>query len=383
MAQPSIRRVILFLLVSSILLAAPHRSAGQHFKNCLSTTTNATILVPGTVSTHLGADHDTLTAGDELAVFTPDGTCAGVGRWDGANLAIATAGTNPIENEGFEPGEPFQLRIWDASSDTTYYVEPEYEACDETNPLCRDDGRYEPDALYALASFSSASQPPSDEDRPNTECQPVSMAQSKVSVPSGEPGQVTVTFTHPDGVTDIHFTDEHDRPALQNLTVGAPSEAFTSTDNIRWTHTAGADAPSSVTLSLTRSDPGAATAQFQAAARSICASDGDMTHFTPSPTYTFKVLPLTLTASGNAPNPFRHRTTFHFKTSTAAPVTITVYNILGQRIATLVDRELPAGSHAVDWDGRTRYSKALSSGVYLYRIQAGNQTQTGRMTIVR
>lgn len=383
MAQSSIRRVIVFLLASSTLLATPHRSAGQHFKNCLSTTTNATLLVPGTVSTHLGADTDTLTTGDELAVFTPDGTCAGVGHWDGANLAIATAGTNPMESEGLEPGDPFQLRIWDASSDTTYHVEPKYEACDETNPLCRDDGRYEPDALYTLASLSSASQSPSGEDRPDKECQPVSMTQSKVSVPSGEPGHVTVTFTHPDGVTDIHFIDEHDRPALQNLTVDSPSEAFTSTDHVRWTYAAGADAPSSVTLSLTRSDPGAATAQFQAAARSICASDAGMTHFDPSPTYTFEVLPLTLTASGNAPNPFRHRTTFHFETSTAAPVTITVYNILGQRIATLVDRELPAGSHAVDWNGRTRHSKALSSGVYLYRIQAGNRTQTGRMTIVR
>lgn len=210
------------------------------------------------------------------------------------------------------------------------------------------------------------------------------MDQPQVSTSTEEPGQISVTFRHPDGVTDIHFTDEQGRPALKNLTPTSSSEAFTSADNIRWTHTAEADTPSSVTLTLTRLDPGAATAQFQAAARSACVSaTTSMTHFDPSPTYTFKVLPLSLTVAGNAPNPFQHRTTLHFEISIAAPVTITVYNILGQRIATLVDRELPAGSHAIDWDGRTRHGQGLSSGIYLYRIQAGDRTQTGRITMVR
>jgi hypothetical protein len=165
------------------------------------------------------------------------------------------AGINSQETEGYEPGEAFKFRVWDASADATYRPKVAYEACSDYNPICQDDGRYQDDMVYTLSRISA----------------------------SGE-------------------------------------------DDL---------------------------------------------------------LELTLQLKGNAPNPFRQRTTIHFETSTSAQVTLTVYNVLGQKIATLVDRKLSAGPHAIAWDGRARNGAAIRSGVYLYRIQADDRTQTGRMTVVR
>jgi len=90
---------------------------------------------------------------------------------------------------------------------------------------------------------------------------------------------------------------------------------------------------------------------------------------------------------GNFPNPFNPETTISFQLSVfCCPfVQIDVYNIRGQRVRTLLDgsREFGAGSHSVVWDGQDDNGERVSSGVYFYRMQAGDYTETRRMLLMK
>lgn len=81
----------------------------------------------------------------------------------------------------------------------------------------------------------------------------------------------------------------------------------------------------------------------------------------------------------NYPNPVESGTTIEYDLKEASSVTIEVYNTLGQRVATLVDQEKEAGSYTVRFEA----GSDLSSGVYFYRMQAGDFTETKRITVVR
>jgi hypothetical protein len=72
----------------------------------------------------------------------------------------------------------------------------------------------------------------------------------------------------------------------------------------------------------------------------------------------------------NYPNPFNPTTTIQYALPRDARVTLTIYNILGQRIATLQDEVLSIGFHDVVWNGRNDFGTAVASGVYFYRIEA-------------
>ncbi len=80
----------------------------------------------------------------------------------------------------------------------------------------------------------------------------------------------------------------------------------------------------------------------------------------------------------NYPNPFNPSTTFEFALPTAQHVTLTVYNVLGQNVSTLVDENLSAGVHQITWDAAN-----VSSGVYFYRLSANNNTETRKMMLLK
>ena len=84
----------------------------------------------------------------------------------------------------------------------------------------------------------------------------------------------------------------------------------------------------------------------------------------------------------NFPNPFNPTTTIAFSLAHESNVKLVIYNMLGQRIRTLVNGKHAPGSHSVVWNGRDDQGRMVSSGVYFYRLQAGRFIETRRMVLV-
>ena len=84
----------------------------------------------------------------------------------------------------------------------------------------------------------------------------------------------------------------------------------------------------------------------------------------------------------NYPNPFNPGTVIPYELAAAGYVRLEVFNLLGQRVATLVDGELGAGSYAAQWDARDALGQGVAAGVYVYRLMAGGGVATRRMVLV-
>jgi len=85
----------------------------------------------------------------------------------------------------------------------------------------------------------------------------------------------------------------------------------------------------------------------------------------------------------NYPNPFEEATTLRYSLSEKRSVTLEVYNVLGQRVRTLVNEKKEAGLHQVQWEGENRYGKQVSSGVYFVQLRAGAVQKTQKVVLVR
>ena len=82
--------------------------------------------------------------------------------------------------------------------------------------------------------------------------------------------------------------------------------------------------------------------------------------------------------SQNYPNPFNPATEISFRLPVATDVTLEIYNITGQKVATLIDGNLSAGEHRVSWDGRDH-----SSGVYFYRLTTPGFSDSRKMILLK
>ncbi|MCA9732275.1 MAG: lamin tail domain-containing protein [Deferribacteres bacterium] len=94
-------------------------------------------------------------------------------------------------------------------------------------------------------------------------------------------------------------------------------------------------------------------------------------------------LPVDFALMQNYPNPFNPSTTIVYQLPKNAHVFIKVYNIVGREITTLVNSDLQAGTHKVQWNGHMQNGQLAASGVYFYRIQAGEFTQVKKMMFVQ
>ncbi len=88
--------------------------------------------------------------------------------------------------------------------------------------------------------------------------------------------------------------------------------------------------------------------------------------------------PLSFTLEQNYPNPFNPTTTIAYALPAASEVSLTVYDVLGRAVATLVDARQPAGRHEAAFD-----ASPLPSGVYIYRLQAGSFSAARRLVVLR
>jgi hypothetical protein len=94
-------------------------------------------------------------------------------------------------------------------------------------------------------------------------------------------------------------------------------------------------------------------------------------------------LPTTYALDQNYPNPFNPITSIHFAVPKPGHVNLSVYNILGQLVKALVNRELTAGEYTVEWDGADEDSRPVASGIYFYRMTAGPFSECRKMILLK
>ncbi len=95
------------------------------------------------------------------------------------------------------------------------------------------------------------------------------------------------------------------------------------------------------------------------------------------------LLPTEFALSQNYPNPFNPSTRIEFALPRAADVNLTVYNILGEKVKTLVDEHMNAGVHSVVFDGYDDNHNPVASGIYFYRIKAGDFNRSKKMMMLK
>ena len=93
-------------------------------------------------------------------------------------------------------------------------------------------------------------------------------------------------------------------------------------------------------------------------------------------------LPADFALGQNYPNPFNPSTLIPYQLPAAGPVRLEVFNMLGQRLAKLVNGERSAGAHTARWDGTDAAGRAVGAGVYIYRLSSGGMTMSRRMVLI-
>jgi hypothetical protein len=85
----------------------------------------------------------------------------------------------------------------------------------------------------------------------------------------------------------------------------------------------------------------------------------------------------------NYPNPFNSQTTIRFGLPERAEVELAIFNLAGQKVATLAQGPFEAGSYTLSWDGRNEQGQSVASGLYVYRLITGSVTQIKKLTLLR
>jgi hypothetical protein len=95
------------------------------------------------------------------------------------------------------------------------------------------------------------------------------------------------------------------------------------------------------------------------------------------------LVPEKFSLSQNRPNPFNPVTSIEYSIPTRSNVLLEVYNLLGQKVVTLVNGEQEAGTHQAIWDGKDREGNAVSSGIYFYRMKSANFSEVKKMVLMK
>jgi len=85
----------------------------------------------------------------------------------------------------------------------------------------------------------------------------------------------------------------------------------------------------------------------------------------------------------NYPNPFNPETVIGYSLPQASPVTMAIYNLLGQKVRTLFQGTQPAGRHQITWNGRDDAGRKMASGIYIYRLETPQFARVRKMTLVQ
>jgi len=95
-------------------------------------------------------------------------------------------------------------------------------------------------------------------------------------------------------------------------------------------------------------------------------------------------VPIVFELADNYPNPFNPTTAINYSIPDAGRVILDIFNVIGQRVRTLIDKEMLAGRHEVIWNGQDDYQNQLGSGIYFYRLRTeGNMMIVKRMLLIK
>ncbi len=103
----------------------------------------------------------------------------------------------------------------------------------------------------------------------------------------------------------------------------------------------------------------------------------------PTSVVPIELLPQNFSLEQNYPNPFNPTTQIKFNLPKQSEVSLKIYDMLGREVASLVNGEMNAGTHLLTWDGKDNSGNLVASGVYFYRITAGEFVDTKKMVLVR
>ena len=96
-----------------------------------------------------------------------------------------------------------------------------------------------------------------------------------------------------------------------------------------------------------------------------------------------KNLPEKYSLSQNYPNPFNPSTVISYSLPRQSDVTISIINLLGQNVRTIINENQVAGKHELIWDGTDQSGRAVASGIYFYQISSGGFTESKKMIMLK
>jgi hypothetical protein len=96
-----------------------------------------------------------------------------------------------------------------------------------------------------------------------------------------------------------------------------------------------------------------------------------------------KTVPENFTLYQNYPNPFNPVTAIRYQLAVNGKVSLKVFNLLGQEVATLVDSYQQAGNYELRWQGANNLGQKVASGVYLYRLESAGMVQSRKMVLMK
>ena len=149
------------------------------------------------------------------------------------------------------------------------------------------------------------------------------------------------------------------------------------------TLTIGANAVVVVQKNVTLEPGSGGTINKNAAARIILAEGAELNTSTTDVDQDLLNKPTAFSVEQNYPNPFNPTTEIKYQVPSTGIVKIEVFNTLGQKVKTLINKNHSFGNYSVYWNGTNEMGTPVSSGIYIYRLQAGNFVQSRKMMLIK
>jgi hypothetical protein len=334
-------------LIALPLLGSNQAQAQQQFAECaFKTGRSANLIIPAAIEPTIRGR--ALAPDSEIAVFTPEGTCAGRVVWTGSNVAMTIWGNDILTNQkdGMDTGDPLQFVVWDAETQTVLTSPAVKVSLDGSRTYYRTDETFVDGAIFSLATFtvenSAAVALVAPENGVELTDDPVTLSWDAFDGAVAYRVQVSPSSSFADVVVDENVTSTSATIEVeQGMKYYWRVAATFGSDDVNWS--AAYSFSTAVSSSI---DDGLLARGFE--------------------------------LEQNYPNPFNPSTTIPFQIAEGSNVSLRIYNMLGQEVATLVDGFLPAGRHEARWEAGD-----LPSGMYLYRLVNEKNVQARTLTLIK